>query len=396
MKGSLTRVLYFASDGSEAGSRDPLTATRRRAASAGAVLRLIRDGGARHARGAGAPDRARPLDGRPARRHAARARAGLRGRRQRLDRRPPADVARVQRRLGRRAVRRPRRHPLAARGQRPRRRAAGRGGRGPRHRARARSRCSAWSHERFARAAGARRARARADVRGIGIGVPGPVAFDRGAAGEPADHAGLGRLLDPGVVRRALRRAGARRQRRQHHGARRALDALARHASTCCSSRSAPASAAGSSPTGRSTAAPKGAAGDIGHIRARRARGRHLPLRQRRLPGGRRRRRRARPAAGRAGRSSAHAAATSCARARAATPAATQLVREAGRTLGEVLAGCVNFFNPAVIVIGGDIGEASTSSCWPACARSIFQRSLPLATERAARSSRAGSATAPA
>ena len=33
------------------------------------------------------------------------------------------------------------------------------------------------------------------------------------------------------------------------------------------------------------------------------------------------------------------------------------MVREAGRALGEVLAACVNFFNPRVIVIGGDIGE---------------------------------------
>jgi predicted NBD/HSP70 family sugar kinase len=43
---------------------------------------------------------------------------------------------------------------------------------------------------------------------------------------------------------------------------------------------------------------------------------------------------------------------------RAGDATAMRMVREAGRSLGEVLAGTVNFFNPAVIVIGGDIAEA--------------------------------------
>jgi predicted NBD/HSP70 family sugar kinase len=59
---------------------------------------------------------------------------------------------------------------------------------------------------------------------------------------------------------------------------------------------------------------------------------------------------------------------------------ATQLVREAGRDLGEVLAGCVNFFNPEVIVIGGDVGQAS-QQLLAGVRETIFQRSLPLATE---------------
>ena len=55
------------------------------------------------------------------------------------------------------------------------------------------------------------------------------------------------------------------------------------------------------------------------------------------------------------------------------------MVREAGRALGEVLAGCVNFFNPSVIVIGGDIGEVHEQLL--AGVREVtFQRSLPLAT----------------
>src|SRR5215211_4521561 len=51
----------------------------------------------------------------------------------------------------------------------------------------------------------------------------------------------------------------------------------------------------------------------------------------------------------------------------------------AGRTLGEVLAGTVNFFNPAVIVIGGDIAEAH-AQLLAGVREGIFSRSLPLAT----------------
>ncbi len=48
-------------------------------------------------------------------------------------------------------------------------------------------------------------------------------------ARQPADHARLGRILAAALVLDPLRGAGARRQRRQHHGPRRALVALARH-----------------------------------------------------------------------------------------------------------------------------------------------------------------------
>lgn len=53
-------------------------------------------------------------------------------------------------------------------------------------------------------------------------------------------------------------------------------------------------------------------------------------------------------------------------------------MREAGRALGDVLPGCVNFFNPSVIVVGGDIGGVHEPL---AGVREVtFQRSLPLAT----------------
>jgi predicted NBD/HSP70 family sugar kinase len=47
--------------------------------------------------------------------------------------------------------------------------------------------------------------------------------------------------------------------------------------------------------------------------------------------------------------------------------------------LGEVLAGTVNFFNPGVIVIGGDIAEAH-EHLLAGVREGIFSRSLPLAT----------------
>jgi predicted NBD/HSP70 family sugar kinase len=64
---------------------------------------------------------------------------------------------------------------------------------------------------------------------------------------------------------------------------------------------------------------------------------------------------------------------------RAGHPLATRMVREAGRALGQVLAGCVNFFNPSVIVIGGDLAEVH-EQLLAGVREVIFQRSLPLAT----------------
>jgi predicted NBD/HSP70 family sugar kinase len=58
---------------------------------------------------------------------------------------------------------------------------------------------------------------------------------------------------------------------------------------------------------------------------------------------------------------------------------ATRLVREAGRAIGEVLAGLVNSFNPAVIVVGGDIAEVHTPLL-AGMREVIYQRSTALAT----------------
>jgi predicted NBD/HSP70 family sugar kinase len=55
------------------------------------------------------------------------------------------------------------------------------------------------------------------------------------------------------------------------------------------------------------------------------------------------------------------------------------LVRTAGRVLGEVLAAAVNFFNPAVIVIGGDLARAH-EQLLAGIREIVYSRSLPLAT----------------
>ena len=65
--------------------------------------------------------------------------------------------------------------------------------------------------------------------------------------------------------------------------------------------------------------------------------------------------------------------------ARAGEPAAVRLVRDSGRLIGEVLAAAVNLFNPAVIVIGGDVAQAH-EQLLAGIREVVYQRSLPLAT----------------
>lgn len=57
-----------------------------------------------------------------------------------------------------------------------------------------------------------------------------------------------------------------------------------------------------------------------------------------------------------------------------------QLIREAGRDIGEVLAAAVNFFNPAVIVVGGALGDVGDHLI-AGIREVIYGRSLPLATQ---------------
>ena len=54
-------------------------------------------------------------------------------------------------------------------------------------------------------------------------------------------------------------------------------------------------------------------------------------------------------------------------------------VRESGRVIGEVLSAVVNVFNPAVIVVGGDVAEAH-EQLLAGIREIVYQRSLALAT----------------
>lgn len=59
---------------------------------------------------------------------------------------------------------------------------------------------------------------------------------------------------------------------------------------------------------------------------------------------------------------------------------ARQAVREAGRDIGSVLAGCVSLLNPSVIVIGGALADAGEHLI-AGIREVVYRRSLPLATE---------------
>lgn len=58
----------------------------------------------------------------------------------------------------------------------------------------------------------------------------------------------------------------------------------------------------------------------------------------------------------------------------------SQAVRDAGRTIGEVLATCVSLFNPSLIVIGGVLAQAG-DHLLAGIREVVYRRSLPLATQ---------------
>lgn len=66
--------------------------------------------------------------------------------------------------------------------------------------------------------------------------------------------------------------------------------------------------------------------------------------------------------------------------ARGGSVPALQLVRQAGRDMGEVLAAAVNLLNPSVIVIGGSLANVGDHLI-AGVRETIYQRSLPLATQ---------------
>jgi predicted NBD/HSP70 family sugar kinase len=64
---------------------------------------------------------------------------------------------------------------------------------------------------------------------------------------------------------------------------------------------------------------------------------------------------------------------------RAGEPLALQALRTSGRHLGEVLAQCINFFNPGAIVVGGAIAQAHRQLL-VGLREVAIARSLPMAT----------------
>ncbi|GAA4917783.1 putative NBD/HSP70 family sugar kinase [Stackebrandtia albiflava] len=66
--------------------------------------------------------------------------------------------------------------------------------------------------------------------------------------------------------------------------------------------------------------------------------------------------------------------------ARAGSLPALQAIRQAGRDIGEVLAGAVNLLNPSVVVIGGSLALAG-DHLLAGVREVVYQRSLPLATQ---------------
>jgi glucokinase-like ROK family protein len=61
-------------------------------------------------------------------------------------------------------------------------------------------------------------------------------------------------------------------------------------------------------------------------------------------------------------------------------PVSIELITEAGRLIGQMLTGIVNFFNPSLIVIGGGVAGGGGDLLLATIRQTIYRRSLPLAT----------------
>ena len=215
------------------------------------------------------------------------------------------------------------------------------------------------------------------DVRGIGVGVPGPVAFATGQPVNPpimpgwdgfsipdwfADHYAAPVLVDNDVNIMALGEHFSHWRDTDH------LLFIKVGTGIGCGIVAGRLIHRGA----------QGAAGDIGHIRVP---GNEEVLCRcgnvgclEAIAGGRALAQRLSAAGLKAANSRDVVALT-----RAGEPLAIRMVRDAGRSLGHVLAGSVNFFNPAAIVIGGDLGEVH-EQLLAGVREVIFERSLPLAT----------------
>jgi predicted NBD/HSP70 family sugar kinase len=233
-----------------------------------------------------------------------------------------------------------------------------------------------WVHERFEELL-ADAGRTDEDVRGIGVGVPAPVAFSRGEPVAPPMMPGWDGFSIPGWFSR-------------HYDAPVLVDndvnimALGEHwthwrdCEHLLYVKIGTGIGCGIVSDKRIHRGAQGAAGDIGHVRL----AGHDDVVCRcgnvgcleAVAGGRALAARLADAG-----LDAHTSRDVVRLVRAGEPQAIQAVRDAGRYLGEVLAECINFFNPGAIVIGGDIAEAHQQLL--AGVREVsFGRSLPMAT----------------
>lgn len=217
-----------------------------------------------------------------------------------------------------------------------------------------------------------------ADVAGVGVGLPGPVEYSTGRPVKPPIMPGwdscdvpahLGRtipapiLVDNDVNIMAL---GEHFARWPDVG-----DLVYVKVSTGIG--------AGIISDGMLRRGAQGAAGDLGHIAVPRSPEiqcwcGNLGCLEAVASG------RAVAAAMRAGGAEVRTAAEVIERVRAGDPDAAQAVREAGRSIGSVLAGGVNLLNPDVIVIGGNVAEAG-EHLLAGVREVVYSRSLPLATQ---------------
>ncbi|HWL84535.1 MAG TPA: ROK family protein [Polyangiaceae bacterium] len=233
-----------------------------------------------------------------------------------------------------------------------------------------------WVRDRFAELID-RSGRNMAEVRGIGVGVPGPVEFATGQAVHPPIMPGWDDFSIPGWFSRSFDvpvlvdndvNIMAIGEHWMHW----------REAAHLLFVKVGSGIGCGVITSGAIHRGAQGAAGDIGHIQVTE-------------------REDAICRCGNVGCLEAMAGGTAMARAltnmgipastsrdvvrlaRGGNREAAMLVREAGRALGKVLAAAVNLFNPAVIVIGGDVAQAH-EPLLAGAREELYRRSLPLAT----------------
>lgn len=219
--------------------------------------------------------------------------------------------------------------------------------------------------------------RAPRDVRGIGVGVPGPVEFATGRPVSPPIMPGWDAYSIPDRLN-------------QEFGAPVLVDndvnimAVGEHRTNWRAEehflfvKVGTGIGCGVIAGGRIYRGAQGAAGDIGHIRVA---GNDDVVCEcgnigclEAIAGGR--------ALARKARALGFDAADSrdvVALARAHHVGIVRLIRESGRVLGAVLSGMVNVLNPSVIVIGGDVAEAH-EQLFAGVREVVYQRATPLAT----------------